>query len=135
MGHNPLGGVMVVALLLSLTGVSVTGLLLDGAEADGRPSAGVVSSAPERGAGGWLAQAYADEDDRQEAAEHGGRAREGTGGEGGHEEGALEEAHELFANLTLLLVVLHIAGVILASLQHRENLVRAMVTGRKPSQV
>jgi cytochrome b len=94
LGHNPAGGLMIVALLLSLLITSLSGLAAYGVEGFGPLS-------------GWF-QHYGIWNDEW-----------------------LEELHEFFANFTLLLVVGHLAGVLLGSLLHQENLVRAMFTGRK----
>lgn len=50
---------------------------------------------------------------------------------GGRFDDAWEETHEFLANLSLVLVVVHVAGVAFSSIAHRENLVRAMINGRK----
>jgi cytochrome b len=43
----------------------------------------------------------------------------------------LEELHEGMVNAMLLVVLVHLAGVLIGSLAHKENLPRAMVTGYK----
>jgi len=94
-GHNPAGGVMVIALLVALLLATVSGLAVYGADQGAGPLAA------------WMT---------------------GFGEEG---EDVLEEIHEFFANLTLILVIAHVAGVLVSSWLHHENLPRAMVTGYK----
>jgi cytochrome b len=43
----------------------------------------------------------------------------------------IEHVHEFLANLTVGLVVAHVLGVLIASFEHRENLVASMISGRK----
>jgi cytochrome b len=43
----------------------------------------------------------------------------------------MEELHEVLSFAMLAVVALHLAGVVVSSILHRENLVRAMITGSK----
>ncbi len=45
----------------------------------------------------------------------------------------VQDTHSYAAHGILVLVALHVGGVALASVRHKENLVRAMITGRKRS--
>lgn len=44
---------------------------------------------------------------------------------------AVEEVHEFLAGVILFLVSLHVLGVLFSSWAHRENLIKAMFTGKK----
>jgi cytochrome b len=81
LGHNPLGGWMIVALLITITTVCATGWL-------------------------YTTDTYWGEK-------------------------WVEELHEGLTNCLIVLVALHIGGVIFSSWRHGENLVAAMVHGRK----
>lgn len=81
LGHNPAGGVMVVALLASIAGIAATGFAM-------------TTDAF------WGAQ-------------------------------WMEDLHEGLVYTTIGLIALHVAGVLFSSLEHGENLVKAMISGRK----
>ncbi len=118
LGHNPAGGWMVVALMISLAATCWSGMEAYAVEGHG-PLAGaefrLISTA--------LADGYEhdDEDDDDEHREH------------GEKDEFWEEVHEFMVNFTLFLVFFHLLGVIASSLLHGENLLRAMINGYKKS--
>ncbi len=80
-GHNPAGGVMVMALIAAMATTALTGWMMTTDAYFGVE---------------WV-----------------------------------EAAHSLVAHGLLMLVLLHLCGVVLASVRHHENLIGAMASGRK----
>ncbi len=111
-GHNPAGGYMIMALILSLFVVSVSGLKVYAVEEGLGPLALINAEIT------ITNNAYADQDENND-------------GHDDHEEEFWEEIHEVSTNFTLFLIFLHIAGVLVSSRLHDENLVKAMITGKK----
>lgn len=127
-GHSPAGAMMVFALLIALTVTTGTGIALLAVRENAGPLApwlgqqASVTDTSRTAASSLSASGAPAAGERREANVRRGRRRPGRW---------LREVHELAANLTLILIILHVAGVALASLAHRENLIRAMITGRK----
>lgn len=114
---------MIIALLFSLAGTTISGMALLAVEEGRGPMAGLAASAPAPTAPDRLAA-----DDRYEDDEDDGGLA-GAGEESSEE--LLEEIHSAFTYLTLGLIALHVFGVFASSIAHEENLVRAMITGLK----
>jgi cytochrome b len=102
-GHSPAGGAMIVALLFMIAVTAGTGMANLAADRGEGPLSGMIAKV-------------------ERPPRVPGQRRPPL---------LIKEVHETLANITLLLVVLHVGGVVLASLAHRENLVLAMITGRK----
>jgi cytochrome b len=121
-GHNPAGGAMVCALLLSLVLTTLAGLKTLGAEGKG-PLALQPSNI--------MTRAWAD-DDPHRSAEMGKSAQNPHSHAGNKAQVHFwKEIHETLVGITLFLIGLHICGVIASSYVHRENLILAMITGKK----
>ena len=99
LGHSPAGGAMVIALLVCLAATVVTGLVAYGEQGKGPL------------AGNWA---------RLVSVEHSEGTKQSTGDpqkEGGERtESDIAELHDLLANITMALVVLHILGVAISQL-------------------
>ena len=117
LGHNPLGGWMVVVLLSTLLVVTISGLKVYAIEEGRGPLAGNQPIL------GVITAAHTEED---------GNTDEETSASTEEDEEFWEEIHEGSTNFMLLLIGLHLIGVILSSKLHKENLVKAMLTGKKP---
>lgn len=83
LGHNPAGGAMIIALLLVIAVIALSGVMMDMDRFWGEQ---------------WV-----------------------------------EDVHVMTVNFTLVLIALHVVGVLFASLEHRENLIKSMITGWKRS--
>ncbi|MEN8108506.1 MAG: cytochrome b/b6 domain-containing protein [Pseudomonadota bacterium] len=123
-GHNPAGGWMVIAMLLCLFIVSVSGLKVYAIEE------GLGPLADETPALTIISPAYAD-DDGDDLGNH--EKNENGHGEDEEAEEYWEEIHEVSSYFMLLLIFLHIAGVIVSGRLHNDHLVKAMLTGKKIS--
>lgn len=126
-GHNPAGGAMVIALLLSLSATTMTGLKLYAVEDNKGPfalSATQIQTQIQSVSLISVANAEEDDDEKSELIDSEYQIDKQA-------EDFWEELHEFFTNLTLLLVFLHIMGVAVSSYIDKEKLIKAMFTGNK----
>ncbi|HEY9148135.1 MAG TPA: cytochrome b/b6 domain-containing protein [Gammaproteobacteria bacterium] len=135
-GHNPAGGWMIFLMLIHLVLLSFSGLKALGDEGEGPFAHWQLS---------LFATAHAHGDERHDNTaprDAAGGDEPVTAGQQTEQSDALppasareqlfwSELHADLSNLMLLLIAIHISGVLLSSYLHRENLVRAMITGRK----
>lgn len=117
LGHNPLGGLMVITFLVMLTVITLSGMKLYAVEEGKGPLASGVQM-------NFVSPVFAGEDHDED----------GEDVEHGSSDEYWKEIHEFAVNLMLLLILLHIAGVVISSRIHNESLVKSMLNGYKEKQ-
>lgn len=95
LGHNAIGGWMILLILATLLLVVVTGMLAQGISGGAGPLSGLLPKALVRPAGA---------------------------------------VHQLLGDFVIYLAAFHVAGALVESVLLRENLPRAMITGRKAAE-
>ncbi|QSR19404.1 cytochrome b/b6 domain-containing protein [Novosphingobium sp. KA1] len=113
--HNPLGALMVYAIWSCLGVIIASGVAMAGF-----PPQGVS-----RGEGHPAAYASAEYGEERERAGEAGESREN------HEDGGMEELHQIAVNLLYVLIVLHIAGVVFETRRSGQQVVLAMLPRRR----
>lgn len=117
-GHNPAGGLMIIVMLFSLLLTTLTGLKAVGLEGRGLLADSNFI---------MVSLAYADRDKNHDKFDHHSKELHTKG----EKESFWEEIHEVLTSFMILLIIGHIGGVIVSSWVHKENLVLAMITGKK----
>jgi cytochrome b len=121
LGHNPLGRLMVTALLTMLAVQALSGLLLAGTDLYRPPFGSVIAAAVAAPGVDPALLVPGDRSSVDPAAYRVMRNWRAPVGEG----------HEILLYLLLLLVALHVAGVVVGEITERGGLVSAMIHGRK----
>jgi cytochrome b len=117
-GHNPAGGLMVIVMLLSLLVTAFTGLKTLGSEGKGPLTNAGISI---------LRFAHADEDEDDDDDQ----TYKASHHQKNQKEEFWEEIHESMTSFMIFLIITHLVGVIVSSWIHKENLILAMINGRK----
>lgn len=121
MGHNPLGRLMVTALLILLTVQAVTGLVLAGTDIYKPPFGGYFKS--------WVAESPATMAEVKPYSDVG--VNEAAYKEMRDFRSPFKAIHEYNFFVLAGLIILHLLGVIIAECRERNGLISAMFTGRK----
>jgi len=116
LGHNPAGGLMIIVMLLFLLVTAFTGLKTLGSEGKGLLANNGISI---------FRFAYADDDSDDDKKYKTGDYQKNR------REEFWEEIHESMTSFMIFLIIAHLAGVVVSSWIHKENLILAMINGRK----
>ncbi len=122
LGHNPLGRLMVMLLLILLCTQSVTGLVIAGTDLYKPPFGGMIATWVTGGDPEMLAQLVPGSKDHVDPAAYDEMRRFRK---------PIVTTHLYVFYVLMAAIVLHIAGVVIAEVRERSGLVSAMITGQK----